>query len=455
MTIRTKVSLAFFTALTLCACLVSGAFLFEEARQLRIESSERTLLWFDSASKIAEESVAAQDDLLLVSYLDFLMRDRPGIVQATIRKGAKTLKVGPGLPKGETDPLVMQKEIPPLTFEMIFSRRLLEKGMNQAFSRALKNSARATLLICFAGFWISLALGRMLAKPISAISRAMEDVKSGNLGARVGLSGQDELGKLASQFDEMSQKLLEVDRMKKEFVASVTHELKSPLGAIESYSRLMGEDGALTPGQRENLKRIEENASRLSEFVTHLLEEARIERGTLDISPRASHLRPAVENTVLLFVPRARECGVDLVLEPLPTLPRVWMDPERIQQVFANLISNALKFTPRGGKITVSAQMFRHDKEDCVMCSVQDTGIGLSPEDCKRIFKPFERVRNEVHAPGVGLGLAITKHIIEQHGGTIRLVSKKGEGSRFYFTLPLASSVRQVSPASAGKERRP
>jgi len=232
----------------------------------------------------------------------------------------------------------------------------------------------------------------------------------------------------------MSRRLGELDEMKKLLVASVSHELRSPLGAIESQVRgMLGEDAAVGPKSRQSLESIRRHAARLEHFVNSMLEMSKIERGKLEFSPRSGDISSIVEDAVLFFTPRSKDAGLFLEKKIEPGIPSFAFDPDLISQVLANLLSNALKFTPKGGTVTVSA---RRGADGGAVVSVEDTGVGIPAEALKRIFTPFERVPNELRATGTGLGLAISKAVVERHGGRIGVESVEGKGSRFTFELP-------------------
>jgi signal transduction histidine kinase len=233
--------------------------------------------------------------------------------------------------------------------------------------------------------------------------------------------------------------------MKRTFVASVTHELRSPLFAIESYVKtLLRESKSLGDDDRRQLTRIEANASRLAHFVTSLLDMAKIERGKLEFRPRSADLARVVEDSVEFHRSRAEESGLALTFSADQDLPPMRLDSDLITQAVTNLVSNAIKFTARGGSIAVSARRRGYTVE----CVVADSGAGIPAATLARLFRPFERGADPLRSGGTGLGLSIVKAIIERHGGRVTAESEPGRGSRFGFVLPLSDN-KSLTPKSS------
>ncbi len=227
----------------------------------------------------------------------------------------------------------------------------------------------------------------------------------------------------------------ELERLKAMFVDSVSHELRTPLTAIQGYSELLGEVGALNGQQREFIRRMEHQIRRLQHLMNDLLESARLDAGYQAVRPEARDLAAIVRDVVDGFGPLAADSGVSLTAALPPDLPLAWCDAKRVDQVLTNLAGNALKFTAKGGTIGVSA---RRDG-DWLRIEVRDSGLGIAPEDRPRLFQRFSQLDNGVRqGQGTGLGLSIAKALVEAHGGAIGVDSRPGEGSTFWFTLPIA-----------------
>jgi signal transduction histidine kinase len=265
---------------------------------------------------------------------------------------------------------------------------------------------------------------------------------------------QDELRALNLLADQAAiavqnaQLFLEVQRAneaKSEFVSIVSHELKAPMTSIQGYARLMtlGAAGQVSQQQLEFAGIILKNVERMGSLVSDLLDLARIESGRINISPRPIKLAKIVQDAVRSLRTESEDRGHTLEVAIPEDLPNVRADPGRLTQVWINLLSNALKYTPRGGLIRAWAR--EHSSRDTetadghlVLCAVEDNGIGIEVVDQERIFEQFYRVqRTEIDKePGTGLGLSITRSIVELHGGHIWLESAPGQGSTFFFTLP-------------------
>jgi signal transduction histidine kinase len=246
---------------------------------------------------------------------------------------------------------------------------------------------------------------------------------------------------------EQNARLREADRLKDEFVALISHDLRTPLTSITGYVELALEDD-LSDEVRGFLDVVSRNTERLLALVNDLLFVARLQTGEMSLEPAEVDLDDVVRDGVRSLEPRALAKRVTLTCE-VEEVPRTKVDRGRILQVVDNLLSNAVKFTPVGGAVHVS---LRRDAERLVL-EVADTGIGIAPEDQRRLFERFFRAENAVerHVPGTGLGLYISRAIAEAHGGTLTVRSELGRGSSFRLELPLA--VVAVSEAAHGLDR--
>ena len=232
------------------------------------------------------------------------------------------------------------------------------------------------------------------------------------------------------------EQLQEYDRLKSAFVGVVSHELRTPLTSILSLSEnLVGEvAGPLNEKQQHYASRIQANADRLRRMLNELLNLSKLDAGKMELRPMALSLQELLVDLVEAFQPLAHRKSIIMDVGAMESMPKVRADRDKLYEVLANLLENAIKFTPAGGSVRISAQVLddRHIK-----MNVSDTGCGISEEHLPRIFDKFYRVQQESgHATGSGLGLAIAKGLVELHGGTLAVESAPGKGTQFYFTLP-------------------
>jgi PAS domain S-box-containing protein len=249
-------------------------------------------------------------------------------------------------------------------------------------------------------------------------------------------SGGEFLGRLYVFRDLTRER--EVDQMKREFVSVVSHELRTPLTSIKGYVDLIldGYAGEVQATQREFLEIIQRSGDRLVAIVNDLLDVSRIESGRIQLERGRLDLAALLRETADLLLPQIVEKGQELAVDLPETLPEVWADRGRVSQVLSNLLSNAHKYTPADGRIYLSARA----EPGRVRVVVRDTGIGLTAEEQTKLFTKFFRSQHELvrDQTGTGLGLVITRSLIELHGGELTVESAPGKGSTFGFTLPLA-----------------
>jgi two-component system phosphate regulon sensor histidine kinase PhoR len=234
--------------------------------------------------------------------------------------------------------------------------------------------------------------------------------------------------------------LKRMDQIKSEFVSMVSHEIRSPLNSVLAQLKVIldGLAGKVTQRQQEILRRASEKVKSLLSLASELLDLARIESGLISQEKEQLNLSDILADQVAFYRAAAQAKNISLALEPLPELAPLFVDRRNMEEVVSNLISNAISYTPAGGKVAVSAAM-----EDVYLkISVQDSGIGIAPEDLERIFAPFYRVKNDKtrFIIGTGLGLAIVKSIVEAHNGFIRVESEPDRGSTFHVFIPCLRS---------------
>jgi two-component system sensor histidine kinase GlrK len=307
-------------------------------------------------------------------------------------------------------------------------------------SRVLNMTLFTAILTVVIGTLISFFSTRRINRSIVLLQKKTKEIAKGNYVQFPEMKGPPEIKNLADDFNAMSVKLKQLDEMKIDFINHLSHELRTPLTAIREASEMLIEGTyANAPEKKQQLLIItREECERLIRSVNRILDFSRMEAHMMEYRCQKANLTPLLQQSVLKLTPIAQSKQIQLELKPLPELPLIMMDEERISQVMDNLIGNALKFTPENGHVRIMAAPYNHSKK-AVCVAVSDTGIGIAAESLKIIFEKFSRVETNGHkAAGSGLGLTIAKHIISDHGGEIWAKSTPGSGSTFYFALPAA-----------------
>jgi len=261
-------------------------------------------------------------------------------------------------------------------------------------------------------------------------------------------TGYAEKAREARALAQVNEELRRLDQLKSEILAMVSHELRTPLTAIVGYSRLLMRQvhGPLTPKQLEYQEAIFRSAQRLTELINDLLDVSRLEAGRVELQARPTDVRQVVDHVIAVVRVAAQGKQIRIANEVPEDLPLVHADPARLHQILVNLVGNAIKFTPAGGAVRVRGAR----QGDQVWVAVEDTGVGIRREELARIWDPFYQVESPMRRRhgGSGLGLAIVRRLVELHGGLVRAESEgENRGSRFSFTLPVASTPPAAAPA--------
>ncbi len=313
--------------------------------------------------------------------------------------------------------------------------RHLDEAFSEATLIALGIAVGAAVLTAAAASWL---VSVRVVRPIRLLAGAAQRVARGAYSARVPVQGEDELSVLASAFNEMAASLEAGERRRRQLLADVAHELRTPLATLEAYVEGLA-DGVVEPGTGA-WSALQAEMERMARLVDDLQAVSRAEERQLDLRPAPVDpsllVRQAVEAQAAAYAAKGvvLESGLD------ERLPWIVVDPQRMGEVLANLLDNALRHTPAGGRVVVAAA--RRGRE--VELSVSDTGVGIPAEHLPRVFERFYRVdpARSRATGGSGIGLTIAKAIVEAHGGTIRAESEgPGRGARFVVTLPVAAPV--------------
>ena len=324
--------------------------------------------------------------------------------------------------------------------------------------RQLTGYALIGMLVIFGTMMAALLIARSIARPVRLLGFAAAEFGSGNFSARAPAAGQDEISQLGTSFNAMAERLekrearfAELDRLKSEFVSSVSHELRTPLTTIKALTRLLMRDGLSDAKRREYVETISVECDRQIDLVLNLLDLSRIEGGVLRVAHERVDVGELISSVAKSEARSAEKRNHDLKVEPATEIKPVCGDPKALRRVLSNIVENAIKYTPDGGCIVVSA----HELEGRIAIDVTDNGRGIPPEDMPILFDKFHRGRpaapsetmrnvttdaeflEDADVSGVGLGLYLARNVTEQMGGRISVESEVGRGSTFTLHLPV------------------
>jgi signal transduction histidine kinase len=292
---------------------------------------------------------------------------------------------------------------------------------------------------------VGLLLFFFLTRRLASLAEAVRAFQKGELARRVDARGSDELGALGRSFNEMAatiersvEELRLAERMRRDLVGNISHDLRSPLTAVQgSLETLSLKDGQLTPEERQRFLAVGlRNTASLKRLVEELFELARLDARQVRVKAEQVQIAELAQDVALKLTPRAQEAGVTISVRPRGGVPFVSCDLGLIERVLTNLVDNAVRHTPPGGAVLLDLE----PTERGVRITVADTGEGIAAEDLPRIFERFYRAdrSRDRSAGGAGLGLAIARQIVDLHGGTLGVESAPGQGARFSFVLPAA-----------------
>jgi signal transduction histidine kinase len=307
---------------------------------------------------------------------------------------------------------------------------------------------------------VGLALFFLLTRRLKTLSAAVQGFERGELGRRVEVYGRDELGALGRSFNDMAatiegdvEKLRLAERMRRDLIGNISHDLRSPLASLQGYLETMVlKDPQLTAEERRRFLEISlRNAGSLQKLVEELFELAKLDARQVPVKREELQIAELAQDVALKFTPQAEQAGVALSVDRPRELPLVSCDVGMIERVLTNLIENALRFTPPQGSVRVALVA----ENGSVRVSVTDTGAGIDPEDLPHIFERFYRAdkSRDRSTGGAGLGLAIARQIVELHGSSLNVHSRPGEGARFSFTLAARAAVAAQQPEAAAPRR--
>ncbi len=313
---------------------------------------------------------------------------------------------------------------------------------------------------------IGFVVAGRLVEPIQVLQKGAEEIGKGDLDHRLDIRTGDEIEQLAEEFNKMAEKLKishvhleeevaertmalretvaklqEADRLKSEFLSNISHELRTPLTSIIGFSEILIDQvsGDLNEIQMGYVKNMLHSGQNQLELISNLLDLSKIRSGRMQTSLEPFRIQEVLDSTIMTIIPLIEKEGLHLVREIQEGLPEILADKGKVRQILLNLLSNAIKFTGEGGMIKIGGHTTTHERKLFLEISVTDTGVGIRQNDQEIIFDEFRQVDASYTRdyPGTGLGLPITKHFVEMHGGSIWVKSESGRGSTFTFTLPV------------------
>lgn len=298
-----------------------------------------------------------------------------------------------------------------------------------------------TLVSIIAVLFFAPLFASRLIKPIHQLESGAAEIEKGNFEYKVKITTKDELEELGESFNAMTVGLKRLQELRNEFVFIAAHELRTPVTAIKGYLSMIFEDTAanLTDSVKQSLQTVARANERLVRLVNDILEIARSEAGRLKIEVFAVDIRESIRAILEELMPLAADKKLTVNYDPSADLPLALADAARIKEIIMNFVSNAIKYNREAGSITITHEV----TDDKIITHVADTGYGLTSEDQKHMFEKFFRSEAEEFKKiqGTGLGLFITKELVEKMGGEVWVSSKKGQGSTFSFSLPIAKKV--------------
>lgn len=397
-------------------------------------------------------------------------------------------------------------------------RRLIEEERGAAYMAYQKSGflAKTIIAVTFVftilaivvavGLWF--ALIRLIVRPILAIEESAKNIGRGNFRHRVPVMTEDEIGNLAIEFNKMAGSLDEyyatlekkveertdelrlaneelsakkqelekaniglrdANKMKSQFLANVSHELRTPLNSIIGFSELLSERafGELNERQSQYVEFVHSSGEHLLHLINNILDLSKIETGRIELSLAEFSIIEVISEVLGIIKPAAHEKNITIAAKTVPASPKLLADKAKFKQIMLNLLSNAVKFNREGGHIDIGWEIVEEpagiDIDRYLVFSVRDTGIGIREEDKKKLFKEFEQIDSSITREygGTGLGLVLTKRLVELHNGSIWFESTFGEGSVFYVKLPQGTEEIDMPvfsshvPSTVSAEKRP
>lgn len=465
MTLRARFTLFIVSVVLITVMAYTAALLAAEAGHLKRQAE--TMQWSaaEHLARVCGESALNTNELTALNFFKEL-RTTPHFLEAMCVDPSGMVWLSDDLDREKNLPLVQQNStkrtktieetnggsrwtytVPLMkngrvlvAAQVVFDGRETVRSVHRLLSETGRRSFGVPIIAMGLAILLSWFAARALTRPILSLAVGARRVAKGDWSARVPTDAPGELGELSHEFNLMSEQLGELDRLKDQFIHTVSHDLRNPLGAVATSVRMIrGED---TPARVAPLVDIiETSVVRLEAMVSNILDTARLREGHLAYDIRPVPLSPMINELARLYQPVAEQSRKTIGIHVPPDLPPVLGDEEKIRRVFLNLLTNAFKFTRAGDRIELSARAVLGGVE----MHVKDTGVGIAPHRLKQLFVPFRSTDGAAgearKGQGTGLGLFIVKALVEGQGGQLRVDSVVNQGTTFTFTLPAAADA--------------
>lgn len=337
--------------------------------------------------------------------------------------------------------------------ELISQARIENQLEVEEATRELNRRGRASIRNALIGLGVSSLIGLIgvvylaysMIRPLKELMRGIRSIAKDRYSEPLRIRSKDELGELAAAFNDMAERLRQEERLRSDFISMLSHEIRTPLTSIRESVNMVGEEvmGPITDRQRRFLEIAGGEIGRICDLLNHLMQASRLEPGALKLQFKAVDCVALVSSSVESLKPAAEAKAIEIHTKLPPHVPKVLGDAQYLQQVFLNLMGNAIKFSDTGSEVWVKVRP--GSDLTSLIFDVIDNGPGILEEDQAKLFNKYYRAPSvRDHLDGVGLGLSITKNIVEAHKGQIWVESTVGQGSTFSFTLPLAPSANSL-----------
>lgn len=470
MKLRARFTLILLAIVVLLSCGFLGFLYLAERRHLLKESEKLRREAVHGLARVSQEAFLSKDEIMLLNYVKDLTRSQDVLWAMFMDLGGKVWVHSDLSMKNRVlqDPAskaalsgdsvshrsyaapdggqILEYAAPVrfgrnnvgvarLGYDALKIRNRITKTLQNAFRRF----SGVTLLGLLVGIVLAVYVANTLTWPIQVLTEGARQIGQGHLSTRIPSLRKDEIGQLSREFNAMAQRLGELDKVKDGFISSVSHDLRGPLASILSSCKYLLEIGDLKEKDQRILKITLRSADKLMEMVNNVLDIATMKSGRLEYKKGVFLPQKIIREVLALYKIPAAEKGIALKLSLAKNLPLIEVDEAMTHRIFNNILSNAVKFTRQGGRITMGAQLETGGGH--VKFSVADNGYGIPEKELPKVFDRFTSVSQIYHSAqkqrGAGLGLSIAKAIVEDHGGRIWVESKVDRGTTFHWTLPV------------------